>query len=149
MLFFIAHVSDRNYESRIRTTLKSTAYGNDEHETVTKTEDLFSRLFRCFIVTNYQHLHPGNKPISLPGLNVWRIPMLNLNINKLGKFDSFVRNELIRFRLFSILNLELMWDYGANTWKMYNTTLQTMLEQAQKQLLELRYDQKEKLRLSH
>ena len=40
--------------------------------------------------------------------------------------------------LFSILNLELMWDYGANTWKIYNTTLQTMLEQAQKQLLELR-----------
>ncbi|CAF5141013.1 unnamed protein product [Rotaria magnacalcarata] len=37
-----------------------------------------------------------------------------------------------------ILNLELMWDYGANTWKIYNTTLQTMLEQAQKQLLELR-----------
>lgn len=32
-----------------------------------------------------------------------------------------------------------MWDYGANTWKIYNTTLQTMLEQAQKQLLELRY----------
>lgn len=40
--------------------------------------------------------------------------------------------------LFRILNLELMWDYGANTWKIYNTTLQTMLEQAQKQLLELR-----------
>ena len=39
----------------------------------------------------------------------------------------------------SILNLELMWDYGANTWKIYNTTLQTMLEQAQKQLMELRY----------
>lgn len=31
-----------------------------------------------------------------------------------------------------------MWDYGANTWKIYNTTLQSMLEQAQKQLLELR-----------
>ncbi|CAF0785434.1 unnamed protein product [Adineta ricciae] len=37
-----------------------------------------------------------------------------------------------------ILNLELMWDYGANTWKIYNTSLQNMLEQAQKQLLELR-----------
>ncbi|UJR21672.1 hypothetical protein I4U23_024749 [Adineta vaga] len=37
-----------------------------------------------------------------------------------------------------IMNLELMWDYGANTWKIYNTTLQTMLEQAQKQLLEFR-----------
>ncbi|CAF0839028.1 unnamed protein product [Didymodactylos carnosus] len=37
-----------------------------------------------------------------------------------------------------ILNLELMWDYGANTWKIYNSALQTMLEQAQKQLLELR-----------
>ena len=89
---------------------------------------------------NYLHLLPVNKRILLRGMNVSRIPMLNWNINKYGKEISITPNpkKISMKSLFSILNLELMWDYGANTWKIYNTTLQTMLEQAQKQLLELR-----------
>jgi hypothetical protein len=65
--------------------------------------------------------------------------MLNLNINKQGNDENLLKRNNFNWKfVFRILNLELMWDYGANTWKIYNTTLQTMLEQAQKQLLELR-----------
>ncbi|CAC5414966.1 BCAS2 [Mytilus coruscus] len=37
-----------------------------------------------------------------------------------------------------ILNLELLSEYGSNAWKSYNTVLSQMVEQAQKQLQELR-----------
>lgn len=33
-----------------------------------------------------------------------------------------------------ILNLEIMSEYGSTSWRLYNQTLQTMLEEAQKQL---------------
>lgn len=37
-----------------------------------------------------------------------------------------------------ILNLEMLQEYGSNAWKSYNDTLVKMLEQAQKQLAELK-----------
>ncbi len=47
--------------------------------------NLFFEIFFLFIVMNYQHLHQVNKLILQHGMNVWKIPMLNLNINKHGK----------------------------------------------------------------
>lgn len=38
-----------------------------------------------------------------------------------------------------IMNLELMSEYGSESWKVYNETLQRMVELAQKQLVEIRY----------
>jgi pre-mRNA-splicing factor SPF27 len=37
-----------------------------------------------------------------------------------------------------ILNLETMAEYGSTAWRLYNQTLQTMFDEAQKQLLKLR-----------
>jgi hypothetical protein len=51
------------------------------------TKDFFFRNsieIDFFKVMNYQHLHLVNKLILQHGMNAWKIPMLNLNINKHG-----------------------------------------------------------------
>jgi pre-mRNA-splicing factor SPF27 len=40
--------------------------------------------------------------------------------------------------IYRIINLEIMSEYGAQSWRIYNQTLKTMLDQAEKQLDELK-----------
>jgi hypothetical protein len=48
-----------------------------------------------FKVMNYQHLHLVNKLILQHGMNAWKIPMLNLNINKHGNENVICRRIFI------------------------------------------------------
>ena len=57
-------------------------------------------------------------------------------LNQTNSFSSILVNA--SGFLFRILNLDLLQEYGANSWKSYNDTLVKMLEQAQKQLAELK-----------
>lgn len=44
----------------------------------------------------------------------------------------------LRVLLKRILNLELMAEYGSNSWRLYNQTLKTMQDQVEKQLEEIK-----------
>lgn len=82
-----------------------------------------------------------------------RLPMDMMNMKRYelptppaGKLtDVAVWNECVdnsqaqlEHQALRILNLELLQEYGSNSWKSYNDTLVKMMEQAQKQLAELK-----------
>ena len=59
-----------------------------------------------------------------------RFFFLNLMVNT-NKKISLIENR--------ILNLELMSEYGCESWRIYNTVLSQMIQQSQKQLQEFKY----------
>lgn len=52
-------------------------------------------------------------------------------------FDHNIKQVEIEF-IHRIINLEIMSEYGAQSWRIYNQTLKTMLDQAEKQLEDLK-----------
>ena len=82
-----------------------------------------------------------NQPKEMLSMKRYEVPQPPASkLNEVAAWNECVENSLAQLEHHScrMINLELMSEFGATSWRVYNQTLQVMFDEAQKTLNKLR-----------
>ncbi|KAL5015058.1 hypothetical protein ScPMuIL_009328 [Solemya velum] len=97
--------------------------------------------FETEIMKNEFERLQARLPMDMMSMKRYELPQPSAGkMTDISAWNECVENSQaqLEHQAVRIMNLELMGKYGAGAWKVYNNTLVQILEQAQKQLTELR-----------
>lgn len=84
-----------------------------------------------------------NQPKEMLSMKRYEVPPPNsTKLTEVSAWTECVENSLAQLEHHAcrMINLEIMSEYGATAWRIYNQTLQIMFDEAQKTLNKLRKD---------